>query len=237
MSDPTLRFAAGSAARPSSGVWRLWVRGSDVYLGARVALQWFKLSMHQSGQWISAFTSQSGIVDEIGLRRRHAIWNRPPEFTPGWTQGPSVVIPWVKWSGELRPMMERPTADTLWMPGPSHKKKLSFNILYSSPKVPSGEIESVSQPGDAILGSLPLSNGEKVWVQAHQQLMTLEERRGIDRVQREFPGFKLTRGTHRDVDAWGLWIPKKGSVEGIPLLVQFRLGRHHFERGDAGDRA
>lgn len=49
MPDPTVRFAAGSLDRPRSGVWRLWVHGSDAYLGARVTLGTFKLSMHESG--------------------------------------------------------------------------------------------------------------------------------------------------------------------------------------------
>lgn len=90
MSDPTLRFAAGSPERRFSSVWRLWVHGSDAYLGARTLLRWLKLSMHQTGpdQWISAFTSESGaVLNETGSRR-HRTWTRPPEFRPGWTQGP-----------------------------------------------------------------------------------------------------------------------------------------------------
>src|SRR5215218_974411 len=72
MPDPTLCFAAGSPKRPNSGVWRLWTHGPDTYLAARVAAHLFKLSMHKSGQWISAFTSQSGVVvgKETGSRRQ-----------------------------------------------------------------------------------------------------------------------------------------------------------------------
>ena len=82
MPDPTLRFAAGSPERPNSGVWRLWSHGSDAYLAARITAHLFKLSMHKSGDWISAFTSQSGvIVDKETRSRRHRTWSRPPEFT------------------------------------------------------------------------------------------------------------------------------------------------------------
>src|ERR687892_894675 len=114
--DPTVRFAVGSPERPRSSVWRLWVHGSDAYLGARVLLGAIKLSMHQSGDWISAFTSQSGVGLPTGSRRHHT-WRRPPEFTPGWTQGPSVAIPWVTWRNELRWREELPP-DTAWAPAP-----------------------------------------------------------------------------------------------------------------------
>jgi hypothetical protein len=73
MPDPTLRFAAGSPERPNSAVWRLWTHGSDTYLAARIAAHLFKVSMHKSGEWISAFTSQSGVVvDRETGSRRHA---------------------------------------------------------------------------------------------------------------------------------------------------------------------
>jgi len=45
--------------------------GSDTYLAARFTAHLFKLSMHKSGQWISAFTSQSGAVDTETGSRRH----------------------------------------------------------------------------------------------------------------------------------------------------------------------
>jgi hypothetical protein len=73
-------------------------------------LRWFKLSMHESSrhprghQWIAAYTRQSGVVVEETGSRRQMTWYRPAEFTPGWTQGPAVVIPWVEWHGEFGPL-------------------------------------------------------------------------------------------------------------------------------------
>src|SRR5215204_3325730 len=139
MPDPTLRFAAGSPKRPNSGVWRLWTHGSDTYLAARIAAHLFKLSMHKSGQWISAFTSQSGVVvDKETGSRRHRTWTRPLEFTPGWVQGPALVIPWVKWRGQFQPIGKPPPPDTLWFPGPARKRKrkLVFNVLFAAATVP-----------------------------------------------------------------------------------------------------
>jgi hypothetical protein len=214
MPDPALRFAAGSPERPNSGVWRLWTHGSDTYLAARIAAHLFKLSMHKSGQlsmhksgqWISAFTSQSGVVvDKETGSRRHRTWTRPPEFTPGWVQGPAVVIPWVKWRGQFQPIGQPPPPDTVWVPGPARKRKLVFNVLFAAATVPADAIKSVSQPGDWIVGSLPLANGETVWLQARQAGISSDERKGLAAVEREYYGIEVS-GDLSSMDWWGVWI-------------------------------
>lgn len=225
MPDPTLRFAAGSPERPNSGVWRLWSHRSDTYLAARDLARLYKFSMHESGQWIWASTSQSGIVDkETGLRRRRT-WTRPPEFTPGWVQGPAVAIPWVKWRGQFQLIGQPPPPDTVWVPGPARKRKLVLNVLFSAAAVPTDGINSVSQPGDWIVGSLPLSNGETVWLQARQAGISSDERKGIASVDREYRGVQVS--DPHAINPWGIWITT--SPNGPPLLVQFPLGRHHFQ--------
>jgi hypothetical protein len=222
--DPTVRFAAGSPERPHSAVWRLWVHGADAYVGARTILGLLKLSMHRSGDWISAFTSQSdAVIEETGSRRTHT-WQRPAEFTPGWTQGPAVMVPWVSWRDELRSLEEMP-ADTEWVPGPKRNKKLIFNVLLSAAGV-ERDASSVSRPSDRVLDrSLPMSNGEAVWLQVRQAEMSPDENKGIASAEREFRGFRVT-GSLDSVGAWGLWITT--SNEGVPILVQIPLGRRHF---------
>jgi hypothetical protein len=226
MPDPTLRFAAGSPERRFSSVWRLWVHGSDAYLGARTLLRWLKLSLHQTGpdQWIAAFTSESGAVLEGTGSRRHRTWTRPPEFTPGWTQGPTILVPWVKWRGQLQ-HLENPPIDTVWVPGPARKRKLLFIVLFSAPTVPPDGINLVSEPGDRIVGSLPLSNGETVWLQARQVGISSDERKHIASTEREFRGFTVS-GDAEAIDPWGVVIT---SAQGLPLLVQLRLGHQHFQ--------
>jgi hypothetical protein len=199
---------------------------SDTYLAARVLAHLWKFSMHESGQWNWASTSQSGIVDkESGLRPRRT-WARPPEFTPGWVQGPAVVIPWVKWRGQFQPIGRSWPRDTVWVPGPARKRKLVFNVLFAAATVPADAINSVSQPGDWIVGSLPLANGERVWLQARQAGISSEERKGLASVEREFRGFQVS-GDLSKTDPWGIWITT--SPQGPPLLAQLPLGRHHFQ--------
>jgi len=135
------------------------------------------------------------------------------------------VIPWVKWRGQFQPIGRPPPPDTVWVPGPARKRKLVFNLLFAAVTVPAGAINSVSQPGDWIVGSLPLSNGETVWVQARQAGISSDERKGLASVEREYDGIEVS-GDLSSMDWWGVWITT--SSQGPPLLVQFPLGRHHF---------
>lgn len=88
----TLYFAVGSPDEYRSAVWRLWVHGDDVYLGAR-DVRWIKLSMHHSGIWRYAWTEESGLKTPGSADRVINRWSRPADFVPGWTQGPSLIVP------------------------------------------------------------------------------------------------------------------------------------------------
>lgn len=227
MPDPTVRFAAGSAERIRSSVWRLWVHGSDVYLAARIMARTFKLSLHESGKWVSAFTEQSGVVlSETGYRR-HREWQRPSEFRPGWTQGPSVMVPWVTWRDELPLRHEQIPADTEWVPEPKRNKKLLFNLLFSAADV-TETASAVSRPGDRLLDrSLPLSNGELLWLQVRQTEMIPEDRAWIKSVSKEI-------NVHHTGDVKSFSAAVIGIAEAkeqkVPMLVQFPLGRRHFRQ-------
>ena len=91
--DQIVRFAVGSPDTPYSGIWRLVVRKNDIYIGAsRNSMQTIKISLHESGDWIVAGTTQSGVRLRDGNRRAKQ-WNRPKEHASGVTRGPSILIP------------------------------------------------------------------------------------------------------------------------------------------------
>ena len=214
-----IRLAAGNRYRLCSPVWRFWTNKSDVYFGARMALGFYKVSLHESGQWISALTKESGSAFSSG-DRRHRSWQRPGEFRPGWTQGPGLIFPFVPWpTFELSD--DVPT-DVVWVSCPSPGTNVQVVVLFSSAGSDPDEIHQVSQPGDLVVGSMVLANGETVWLQARVIPMTADAARGIQSVGKEFEGFK---GNPKW--AWGMWVTTD-QVHGEPLIVSVPVGPHHF---------
>ena len=67
----TIRFASGSPEAAFSIVWRMVARKNDVYLGAsKLGMASIKFSLHESGVWVLAATSESqGVLSEDGNRR------------------------------------------------------------------------------------------------------------------------------------------------------------------------
>src|SRR5687767_14251758 len=94
-----VRFGVGEPASDRSSVWRVWVpKGSnDVYIAARTLGGTLKVSLHVSGRWRTAFTSESASRGvpwlQPGTDRALEKWNRPAEFVPGVTRAFVVTIP------------------------------------------------------------------------------------------------------------------------------------------------
>jgi hypothetical protein len=228
MAGKVIRFASGPASCPSSSNWRLWVKGSEIYLATRQTGGEFKLSLHSSGTWNSAFTFESNarLTDRGSGRvtRRHSTWTRPAEFAPGWTKGPSVVIPWVSWHDELTgPVVYHP--ETTWYPAPPEAGEICFTLLISSAE------KTASSLGEVLHANymyetepLRLANSEQVWLCAELLEMTPEQVRYVDAVSAHFMGFSwkvapdqakaYAQDIHRDSE--------------LPLIIDFQLGRKHF---------
>lgn len=192
-------------------------------MGARLLVGTFKLSMHKSGKWISAFTSESGIVlSETGWRRHHE-WKRPPEFAPGWTHGPGVIVPWVAWRDDFSYQEPHPS-DTEWVSGPNRNKMLTFDLLFSAASTSSDEL--ISRSGGRMVGkSLPLSNGEAIWLLVKQVEISAVWKKWLEDEQRKFQvHYRGDLNTFQT--AWIVLIVD--SSLGVPLFVHFPLGRRHF---------
>jgi hypothetical protein len=224
VADPTIRFCAGSPERQYSAVWRIWAHRNDVYLGARSALGLFKLSLHESGKWITAFTSGSGAQFNDTGNRRHHTWTRPGEFAPGWTQGPTILLPWVRWADDPRHRETLPRG-VEWIRGPRRRGKLMINVLFAGTSVEADGINTVSRPGDALIGSFQLGNGETVWLQARWRPMHADEIASIESHAKEYDGFR-TATPFEQMSAWAIWV---ATGEEAPLLIQIPLGRRHFK--------
>ncbi len=54
-----IRIAVGTPKGASSNSWRIWVKGTDIYVSCRDNFKEFKVSLHASGIWRVAFTEQA----------------------------------------------------------------------------------------------------------------------------------------------------------------------------------
>lgn len=159
MPDKTFRFAAGSPWQPFSAVWRL-VGGKDPFLGCyRQGMGLFKISIHLDDT-LFGFTSQSGAKFESGSRIDKE-WPRPPEFHPGWTLGPSILVP--RTSIGARALLEDLQPSTAWIRAPREGEAVFFRIvLETSGAAPDG---AIMEPGQVVLGSVKeRRSGGDVWV-------------------------------------------------------------------------
>ena len=220
----TIRFAVGSRLQPMSAPWRLWTNRSDIYMGVRMMLGHQKWSLHESGIWASAFTSESGasLPDES---RPHRTWHRPEEFQPGWTLSPVISVPWVPWHADFAAISAY-RAETVWTPGPSPGEKVTLSILIAGSDRHITDITEVLDSEERILGSLPLKNGERVWLRARKSSMQASEVQGVMSVQREAIGFGAS--SLDGIEPWLVWETTTAPPHQLPMLIHFPLGRHHF---------
>lgn len=174
--DPFIRFAVGSPEAGRSAVWRLWVRRSDVYIAGRYLGGDLKVSLHEAREhWRFAFTREHMQRPEplVGDRLIDK-WEQPREFAPGWTKAFVIFVP----SSEIqRPDLDLVNPDeVVWIPPPEPGNAVQFTVLLSAPgatAAPRGYPTAEGQVDSTeVVTVLPLENGERVWVLAHEEPMS-----------------------------------------------------------------
>ena len=176
-SEKKIKFAVGSHDSPLSAVWVVSASGSDVYVGARHVMQSIKLSLHRSGRWNLAFTSESNRVSPKTGKRQHTQLQRPSEFLPGWTFGTAIFVPG---AGNRRLYLSPPNPwpDHIirWYRRPEGDHKRVFAIYHASS--PELNFQREVRADSEEVFSTQLTNGEVLYV------MTWED--GMDRNEREY---------------------------------------------------
>jgi hypothetical protein len=101
--------------------------------------------------------------------------------------------------------------------------------MISAPGVGPDGAEKVSQPGDMMLGPLPMSNGNHLWVQVRKTKLTGNEIQTFAKIGQDHftgafngdPGFAMASWVTTDPD------------HAVPLIVTFPLDRRiHFGQVD-----
>jgi len=177
----TIRFQVVAPGGRSSDVWRIWNAGDDVYLAPRAKGGDFKISLHHSGTWRLAFTSEySRLMHKLGTwdaDRCLETIERPAEHATGFTRAVWMYFP----DSELRisrSPQQRPKP-IVQIPGPPGGGIRNVNVIFTAPQ---SRFTKTEPPLQASLGATPLaswslSNGETLWV-VHFELGDL---RGLDR--------------------------------------------------------
>lgn len=159
-----LRFALGSVSGARSNVWTVFgsKNTDDVYVGARDMLPMAKLSLHESGKWRRALTSQEaerqGLPDDVDRVMNR--WEVPEPVAEGWVHAVSIAIP----SSSIQKdpgLLKRPKRGTISFyeiePG---SRQVRFEVLIKSAGAPDLQVENTH----ALVGRIQLPGGGCVWV-------------------------------------------------------------------------
>lgn len=183
-----LRFAVGSAEDPGSGVWRVVADRNDVYIGSsRAAMGLFKLSLHDSGVWTLAATTQSAKTFENGNRRAKQ-WTRPLEQVEGVTPGPSIIVPHMTFGVRKLPPGET-NKKMHWYPSPRSGELVEFRFYFARPDAAASWAAGVTE-----IGLLPLATGHRLFILASTREAPRAFLETMERFLRDHPvrigGFK-----------------------------------------------
>jgi hypothetical protein len=161
-----LRFGVSDGAGKRGATWKLSVgkAAPDVYLACRALQGTLKISLHASGEWRIAYLERAHkkLVDGLPGDRGRVIreWPRPREFAFGSTLAFRIITPWSVITSDIDPKQDK---SVRWITKAARGKAIEIDIIITKTQQPSGWPGQRSM-GTALLGSLPLSSGETVWV-------------------------------------------------------------------------
>ncbi len=224
-----IRFAVGSPEDIQSWVWRMWVKGDDVYLGARDALTTFKVSLHKSNIWRIAFVKDLELEDKESDRVIMK-WKRPGEFAPGWTPSIGILISSIKpqYSFEKQKIDD---ARIHWFTPPAQGKKLIFKVLFSKSNLSEIDLKLVTLPKDRLVVRLIKDNGEIVWLVVREDNLTPLEIKKIRDVMKKTNINLKSGSTDNSVnDSRALLVVSEDtpSVTAQPTILDIAFGKENL---------
>ena len=223
-----IRFAVGEEDWAFVRPWRIWTHGSDTYIAVRQMGGLVKMSLHDSGVWVLAWTRESAVTPgETGGNRRMMRWDRPEEFRPGWTRGPVIAIPRVDDKHDLPVPIDSVFEGVTWLPTPAIGNMVTVSILFARNRM----LHPNEFDRGTVVGSLPLRDGGMVWMMAVERPIMSGERAGIVQVRDQELGVGSVKGPtaiRRGLDC-GSIIWHTTSPEGPPMLIQVAIGSHNYE--------
>lgn len=184
-----VRFAVGAPEVERSLPWRLWVRRNDIYISARPMGGEMKVSLHESHEhWQLAFTKEHMRRPSPLVRERvQDRWSRPAAFAEGWTRAFVIIVPH---AAVVEPVVDLGDAEKIvWIPTPAQEHAVQFTVLISAVDAPAAGLRGFpSQAGyedvTELVAVLDLTNGERVWLVAHDEPVSPVTKAGHDALRR-----------------------------------------------------
>lgn len=225
--NPKLSVCIGTPEAPFVPRWTFWTQKNDTYLTTYAMGGIYKLSLHASGVWAGAHTTESGVLVN-GNRRTHR-WERPDEFEPGFVRGPEICIPRLDSRHDL-PFQAHPFGKhSVWLPTPEIRHSIHLMTFFETDPAQTLILPEESE----VLGALPLSNGESFWVIAGEAPLDREGRRNV-RILRDVETAESfgVDGPIRPGSVAAAIIRVGSSVGGWPYITHTPLGSHNMYRTD-----
>lgn len=237
----TLRFALGSADGPRSNIWTVFgsKNTDDVYVGARDTLPLAKLSLHESGRWRRALTSQEAARQNLpdGIDRVMNRWEVPEPIADGWVHAVSIAIPSSSRQADPGPLKNPKKGTISFYEIERGSHQVRFDVLIKSAGASELRVENIH----ARVGRIQLPGGGCVWVYA-TELVAVDDRaeadvenlRTLSRNQYiEEMGLEEFRQYQRPVGAgWGF-----SNDDGRPVIIDLGDLRIAEDRDSCGASA
>jgi hypothetical protein len=210
-----VRVGVGSVDGPRSGVWRFFTGPKgDLYVGERGSMTEIKISLHQSGERMLAYTQGTASkyrLDEHGGRRL-LVWE-PPEVAPGWMQEMAIWIPASDVTTTARPKGNKAIE---WLAVPPSGSVVILRVLTAHPD--RGGIRFPQQGPMRLCGLwLNRENGpEACIVTATEHALTPGQQEMLDMSRNDDPSLTEAERMRRHALGWRVWMLAK--VEGVPRL-------------------
>jgi hypothetical protein len=159
-----LRFALGSADGARSNIWNVFgkEKTDDVYVGARDTLSCAKLSLHESGKWRRALTSEEAERQSLpdGVDRVMNRWEVPESIADGWIHAVSIAIPISSIQIDPVPLKRPKKGRISFYEIESGVHQVRFDVLIKSASAPELLVQNIH----AQVGRIQLPGGGCVWV-------------------------------------------------------------------------
>lgn len=192
-----IRLAIGEVGNQLSPTYRIWNSRNDVYLGDRMTIQFYKVSLHETGVWTMAATSESGLELRPGNRRLKT-WYRPkPDPGQSWVSATNIAVPRIPEVDHIK-INDTHTGkakDVDWIPAPEIGAKAVISLILPAPGQSLADAMGIQTECDY----LELDNAQRVYPICRYSLLDRVDHENIAGILADSQAQEWIRTNNNDV--------------------------------------